>query len=99
MVGKSGSKLPEASAATTPGARLELELDQPEQRRPHLVTILRDTRPVLNGDSEPMMEVWSHGQDVTAMHSAPGRQVGWEEVRAAWEQFASLTSGARHPVA
>jgi hypothetical protein len=56
-------------AATTPGARLKLELDQPEQRRPHLVTILRDTRPVLNGDSEPMMEVWWHGPNVTAMHS------------------------------
>ena len=49
----------------------------------------------LNGDSEPMMEVWSHGPDVTAMHSAPGRQVGWEEVRAAWQQFASLTSGGQ----
>jgi ketosteroid isomerase-like protein len=49
----------------------------------------------LDGDAEPMMEVWSHGPDVTAMHSAPGRQVGWEEVRAAWEQFASLTSGGQ----
>jgi ketosteroid isomerase-like protein len=49
----------------------------------------------LNGDSEPMMEVWSHGPDVTTMHSAPGRQVGWEEVRTAWQQFASLTSGGQ----
>lgn len=29
------------------------------------------------------------------MHSAPGRQVGWDEVRAAWQQFANLTSGGR----
>ena len=49
----------------------------------------------LNGDSKPMMEVWSHGPDVTAMHSVPGRQVGWEEVRATWEQFASLTSAGQ----
>ena len=35
----------------------------------------------LNGDTEPMMEVWSHGPDVTAMHPVPGRQVGWEGVR------------------
>ncbi len=49
----------------------------------------------LNGDPKPMMEVWSHGPDVTAMHSVPGRQVGWEEVRATWEQFASLTSGGQ----
>ena len=34
----------------------------------------------LNGYSEPMMEVWTHELDVTAMHAAPGRQVGWEEV-------------------
>jgi ketosteroid isomerase-like protein len=26
------------------------------------------------------------------MHPAPGRQVGWEEVRAAWGQMASLAS-------
>ena len=49
----------------------------------------------LNGDAKPMIEVWSHGPDVTGMHSAPGRQVGWEEVRAAWEQFASLTSDGK----
>lgn len=49
----------------------------------------------LNGDTEPMMEVWSHGPDVTAMHPAPGRQVGWEEVRAVWEQIGSLNSGGQ----
>jgi ketosteroid isomerase-like protein len=49
----------------------------------------------LNGDTEPMMEVWSHGPDVTTMHPVAGRQVGWEEVRAAWEQIASLNSGGQ----
>jgi ketosteroid isomerase-like protein len=41
---------------------------------------------MLNGDPEPMMEVWSHGSDVTAMHPTGGRETGWEEVRASWEQ-------------
>src|ERR687894_3279814 len=43
---------------------------------------------MINGDPEPMMEVWSHGPDVTALHPLGGRQTGWEEVRASWEQVA-----------
>ena len=43
---------------------------------------------VINGDPEPMMEVWSHGSDVATMHPLGGRQIGWEEVRASWEQGA-----------
>ncbi len=42
----------------------------------------------LNGDPGPMMEVWSHGSEVTAMHPGGGRETGWEEVRAGWEQAA-----------
>ena len=42
----------------------------------------------INGDSVPIIEVWSHGSDVTAMHPLGGRQTGWEEVRASWEQVA-----------
>jgi hypothetical protein len=38
--------------------------------------MLRCTSRFLNGDSNPMMEVWSHEPDVTAMHAAAGRQVG-----------------------
>jgi ketosteroid isomerase-like protein len=33
-----------------------------------------------------MMEVWSHGSDVSAMHPFGSRSLGWEEVRASWEQ-------------
>ncbi len=29
------------------------------------------------------------------MHPVSGRQAGWEEVRAAWEQMASLNSGGQ----
>jgi len=47
---------------------------------------------VINGDPEPMMEVWSHGSEVTAMHPLGGREIGWEEVRASWEQVAQAFS-------
>ena len=43
---------------------------------------------MINGDPEPMMEVWSHGSDVATMHPLGGRETGWEEVRANWEQVA-----------
>jgi len=43
---------------------------------------------LLNGDAELMMEVWSHSSDVTVMHPVAGLPVGWEQVRASWEQFA-----------
>ena len=46
----------------------------------------------INGDSGPMMEVWSHGSDVTVMHPLGGRETGWEEVRASWEQAAQAFS-------
>ena len=46
----------------------------------------------INGDPGPMMEVWSHGSDVTAMHPLGGRETGWEEVRASWEQVAQAFS-------
>jgi len=42
----------------------------------------------INGDSGSMMEVWSHGSDVTVLHPLGGRETGWREVRASWEQVA-----------
>ncbi len=41
-----------------------------------------------NGDPGPMLEVWSHGSDVSTLHPLGGINVGWEEVRAGWEQAA-----------
>jgi uncharacterized protein DUF4440 len=49
----------------------------------------------LNGDPGPMMDVWSHGSDVAAMHPLGGRQLGWGEVRASWEQVAQAPSDAQ----
>ena len=46
----------------------------------------------INGDPGLMTEVWSHGSDVTTMHPLGGRETGWEEVRASWEQVAQAFS-------
>jgi len=51
----------------------------------------------INGDPGPIMEVWSHGSDVTAMHPPGGRETGWEEVRASWEVAAQgMADGQVH---
>ncbi len=47
---------------------------------------------MINGDPGPMMDVWSHGSDVATMHPLGGRETGWEEVRASWEQVAQAFS-------
>jgi len=46
----------------------------------------------INGDPAPMREVWSHGSDATTMHPLGGRETGWEEARASWEQAAQAFS-------
>jgi ketosteroid isomerase-like protein len=46
----------------------------------------------INGDPGPMMEVWSHGSDASAMYPFGSRSLGWEEVRASWEQAAQEVS-------
>ena len=47
---------------------------------------------LLTGDAGPLMQIWSHSPDVTAMNPYGGREVGWEQVRAGWEQGAQLFS-------
>jgi ketosteroid isomerase-like protein len=53
---------------------------------------------MLNGDPGPIMEVWSHDSDVATMHPLGGRETGWEEVRASWEQVAQAFSGGQVPL-
>lgn len=48
-----------------------------------------------NGDAESLSDIWSHGESVTAMHPIGGRQVGWDAVRAAFEQVAQLASDGK----
>ena len=47
---------------------------------------------LLNGDAQPMTNVWSHEQDVSTMHPLGGRELGWDAVRASWEGPAEALS-------
>jgi ketosteroid isomerase-like protein len=63
--------------------------DEVQQASEQFYAALNST---LDGDSGPMEEIWSHGSDVSAMHPFGSRSLGWEEVRAGWEQAAQAFS-------
>ena len=48
-----------------------------------------------NGDAGLLADIWSHSSAVTAMHPIGGRQVGWDAVRASFEQVAQLASDGK----
>jgi ketosteroid isomerase-like protein len=48
-----------------------------------------------NGDARPLADIWSHSAAATAMHPIGGRQVGWEAVKASFEQVAKLASDGK----
>jgi ketosteroid isomerase-like protein len=48
-----------------------------------------------NGNAVPLADIWSHGADVTAMHPIGGRQIGWDAVRASFEQVAKMASDGK----
>ena len=50
---------------------------------------------MLNGDPQPLSDIWSHDPAVTTMHPIGGRQVGWNEVRESWEQVAQGASDGK----
>jgi ketosteroid isomerase-like protein len=50
---------------------------------------------LLNGDAAALTDVWSHTEAATTMHPTGDRQVGWDEVRHAWEQIAPLCSNGQ----
>ena len=50
---------------------------------------------ILNGDWSPMADVWSRRPEVSAMHPPGGTQVGWDEIRASWENLAKICSKGR----
>jgi ketosteroid isomerase-like protein len=45
-----------------------------------------------NGDASLMPGAWSHGPEVTAMHPIDGREMGWEAVKASFDQFAQVAT-------
>ena len=50
---------------------------------------------MFTGDVGPMLDLWSHADDVTYMGPFGKILVGWKEVRASWEQQAGLKLGGR----
>jgi ketosteroid isomerase-like protein len=48
-----------------------------------------------NGDGSTLVDIWSHSAAVTTMHPIGGREVGWEAVRASFEQVAQLASDGK----
>ncbi|MCE9555969.1 MAG: nuclear transport factor 2 family protein [Planctomycetes bacterium] len=47
------------------------------------------------GDGAPMLDVWSHQDDITYMGPMGGRCLGWKEVRALWEEQTALKLGGQ----
>jgi ketosteroid isomerase-like protein len=50
---------------------------------------------LFEGELGPMVEVWSHADDVTYMGPDGGFQVGWKDVLADWEKQAAMKLGGR----
>ncbi len=50
---------------------------------------------MFTGDAGPMLETWSHADDVTYMGPAGEFQVGWNEVRETWKAQAALHLGGK----
>ena len=47
---------------------------------------------MVNGNSQSLSDIWLHDSAVTTMHPIGGRQVGWNEVWATWDQTAQVAS-------
>ena len=45
-----------------------------------------------NGSAQSLSDIWSHSSDVTTMHPIGGRQIGWKDVWATWDQTAQVAS-------
>ena len=50
---------------------------------------------LFSGDAGPMIEVWSHADDVTYMGPTGGLYVGWEAVLEDWQAQADLKLGGQ----
>lgn len=48
---------------------------------------------MLAGDASSLGDIWSHSPTVTTMHPIGGREVGWDQVRASFEQVARESTG------
>jgi ketosteroid isomerase-like protein len=47
---------------------------------------------MVNGDTGPLADIWSHKAAVTTMHPIGGLEVGWDKVSKSWQQVAQVFS-------
>jgi ketosteroid isomerase-like protein len=47
---------------------------------------------MVKGSAQSLSDIWSHNSEVTTMHPIGGRQVGWKDVWATWDQTAQVAS-------
>jgi ketosteroid isomerase-like protein len=50
---------------------------------------------MLGGDASSLEDIWSHDTTITTMHPIGGREIGWQQVRASFEQVARSSTGGR----
>ena len=50
---------------------------------------------MLGGDASSLGDIWSHDATITTMHPIGGREIGWEQVKASFEQVARSSTGGR----
>lgn len=50
---------------------------------------------LLNGDVEPLKQIWSHSPDVTAMNPYGGCELGWEQLESIFERVAQMCVGSQ----
>ena len=48
---------------------------------------------MLAGDATSLGDIWSHSDTVTTMHPIGGRQVGWQQVKASFDEVARSSNG------
>ena len=47
---------------------------------------------MVNGSSQSLSDIWSLSSSVTTMHPIGGREIGWKDVWATWDQTAQVAS-------
>lgn len=50
---------------------------------------------MLAGDASALYEIWSHGPTVSTMHPIGNREIGWDKVKASFDEVARTSTGGR----
>lgn len=50
---------------------------------------------MFTGNVEPILQVWSHAEDVVYMGPGGGKQVGWKAIEQIWQEHAAMKLGGK----